>query len=307
MSPTQNSEKSVMNDDIMNVNTGAPGPVRFEVACAGGVLAGWRWPKEDLPPLLFCHATGFCASAYKQMLQRLSGQFDIFALDMRGHGKTRLAADPECLRSWNLYAGDIAEFLSLEARNGWTLAGHSMGGVVVAMAARGRTDIAAIALIEPVAMPPVMALVARTPIWPWLSQRFSLARLARRRRSEWPAREEVAAAYGRKPVFRNWAPGVLDNYLEDGLADDDGGVRLACAPTWEAATFQAHDNDFWGAVRAAPALVRVLAANHKSSTVWADARRRFVRIGALVALQDGVSHLIAMERPDLAAQFVAGE
>ncbi|VAV92894.1 hypothetical protein MNBD_ALPHA05-702, partial [hydrothermal vent metagenome] len=112
---------------------------------------------------------------------------------------------------------------------------------------------------------------------------------------------------GRKPVFRNWAPGVLDDYLEDGLADDDGGVGLTCAPAWEAATFQAHDNDFWGALRAAPAPVCVLAADHKSSTVWRHAHRRFKRIGVSVTLQAGVSHLIAMERPDLAAQFVAGE
>ncbi len=291
----------------MNVTTGGSGPVRFQIACAGGVLAGWRWPNDGAPPLLFCHATGFCASVYKQMLHRLSDQFDIFALDMRGHGRTRLAAAPEALRSWNTYADDVVEFLNLGARSGWTLAGHSMGGVVVTMAARGRDDIAAIALIEPVAMPPAMALVVRTPIWPWLARRFSLARLARRRRSQWPARADVAAAYGRKPVFRNWAPGVLDDYLEDGLADEDGGVRLACAPAWEAATFQAHDNDFWGAVRAAAAPVRVLAADHKSSTVWAHARRRFERIGAPVTLQAGVSHLIAMERPDLAAQFVAGE
>jgi pimeloyl-ACP methyl ester carboxylesterase len=294
-----------MNEDT--ITTGGSEPVRFQVACAGGVLAGWRWPNEGAPPLLFCHATGFCASAYKQMLQHLNGQFEVFALDMRGHGRTCLAAVPEGLRSWKTYADDVAEFLNHEARSGWTLAGHSMGGVVVAMAARGRDDVASIALIEPVAMPPAMRLIVRTPIWPFVARRFSLARLARRRRSQWPARADVAAAYGRKPVFRNWAPGVLDDYLEDGLADDDGGVRLACAPVWEAATFQAHDNDFWGAVRAAPAPIRVLAADHKSSTVWRHAHRRFERIGVSVARQAGVSHLIAMERPDLAAQFVAGE
>jgi pimeloyl-ACP methyl ester carboxylesterase len=290
-----------------NIITSAPGPVRFQMTCADGVLAGWRWPNEGAPPLLFCHATGFCASVYKQMLQHLSDRFEIFALDMRGHGRTRLAADPEGLRSWKVYADDVAEFLNHEARTGWTLAGHSMGGVVVTMAARGRDDVAAIALIEPVAMPPTMRLAARTPLWPFMARRFTLVRLASRRRSQWPAREDVAAAYGRKPVFRNWAPGVLDDYLEDGLADDDGGVRLACAPVWEAATFQAHDNDFWGALRAAPAPVCVLAADHKSSTVWRHAHRRFKRIGISVALQAGVSHLIAMERPDLAAQFVAGE
>jgi len=283
------------------------GPIRFSLKRPDGAVAGWRWVNEGAPPLLFCHATGFCASVYKRMLQPLSDRFDIFALDMRGHGRTSLPADPGTLRSWDIYADDVASFLNSEARDGWTLSGHSMGGVVVAMASRGRKDVSAIRLIEPVAMPPATALLARTPIWPHIAQRFPLVRGARQRRSVWPARGDVMASYDRKKIFRSWAPGVLADYLEDGLVDADGGVRLSCAPAWEAATFQAHANDFWGAVRAAPAPIRVLAADDRSSTVWPGALRRFRRAGGQVAKQPGASHLIAMEKPDFVAEFVAAE
>ncbi len=284
------------------------GPVRFSLKRSDGVFAGWRWVNEDAPPLLFCHATGFCASAYKQMLQPLSGRFDIFALDMRGHGRTSLPADPGALHSWDIYADDVEGFLNSQARDGWTLSGHSMGGVVVAMAARGRNDVSAIRLIEPVAMPPVTALLARTPIWPFIARRFPLVRGARQRRSVWPSRADVTASYQCKKIFRGWAPGVLEDYLEDGLEEDNSGaVHLSCAPDWEAATFQAHANDFWGAVRAAPAPIRVLVADDISSTVWPDALQRFRRAGGQVVMQSGVSHLIAMEKPDFAAEFVAAE
>lgn len=290
----------------MDADKSAIAPTRFSVSLRGGELAGWRWRREGAPALLFCHATGFCASAYKQMLHRLAARFDVYALDMRGHGRTRLEADPAHLRSWRIYAEDIAAFLDAERRAAWRLAGHSMGGVVVALAALGRTNVAALRLVEPVAPSPLYAQIAGTFIWPYLVRRMPLVRQAKNRRARWTDRATVIDAYKRKPLFRGWAGGALADYLEDGLIDDDEGVRLACDPRWEAATFAAQANDFWSAVSAAPAPVAVLAADHCSSTVWPAARRRFRRAGAGLDEIAGVTHLAPMEKPALTAEFIAG-
>lgn len=271
-----------------------------------GALAGLRWARADKPPLLYCHATGFCASAYKQMLQILSADFDVYALDMRGHGRTALPADPPALRSWDVYAGDVAAFLDREDRRDWTLAGHSMGAVTAALAARGRDDIRALKLIEPVAPPPVFAFAAKTPLWPLLSRRIPLVAQAARRRAAWPDRAAVAENYAGKALFRNWAEGVLADYLEDGLTQTAEGVRLSCDPAWEAATFAAQANDFWGAVRRAPAPVSVLVADHPTTTAGSGARRRLRRFGAVVTATAAASHLAPLEKPGFAAQFVAG-
>ena len=285
-------------------------PARFSLTLDDGEIAGWRWRNPEKPPLLFCHATGFCASVYKQVLSLLAGQYDIFAIDQRGHGRTTLPADPGRLRSWSTYAGDVTRFLNAHDRQGWTLAGHSMGAVVVTMAARGRADISNIALIEPVVIPEVLSLYARTPLWPFFRDAMPLVRGAAKRRASWPDRETVKTSYERKRLFRDWAPGVLDDYLEDGLVEvgdeDDDGVSLACTPAWEAATFGAQANDFWAALGAAPAPVRVLAAVHASSTVAPMFRRRLRRKVAHLEETAGVSHLAPMEKPDLAAAFIAG-
>jgi len=281
-------------------------PTRMTTAIGGGVIAGWHWSQAGKPPLLFCHATGFCASVYKQMLQALSADFDVFAIDLRGHGRTRLDANPDHLRSWNIYARDIAEFLNFQNKTNWTLAGHSMGAIAATMAARGRTDIASLKLIEPVAMPPLLALAAKMPIWSFYAQRLPMVQQAARRRSAWPDRAAVEATYARKRLFAAWADGVLSDYLEDGLCDIADGVSLACAPRWEAATFAAQANPFWAALAHAPAPVSVLAADHPSTTAPGAAQRRFARFGAAVALVGGVSHLAPMEDPDLAARFVLG-
>lgn len=281
-------------------------PIRVLVTLKGDAFAGWRYVNEAAPPLLFCHATGFCASAYKQMFSHLQNDFDITALDQRGHGRTRAATDPAGLTSWKTYASDIAAFLDQSGRDGWVLAGHSMGAVAATLASRGRSDIAALRLIEPVAMPPIVQYLARLPWWRERIMKRPPASLARKRRVFWPNREAVRESYGKKALFARFADGALLDYLEDGLTETEEGVRLSCDPEWEAATFSAHAHDFWGAVRAAPAPVSVLGARGATSTLFPSASRRFRAAGAQIGRVDGVSHLVAMEKPALAAAFLRG-
>lgn len=276
-------------------------------------MAGFHYAQPGAAPLLFCHANGFCASSYGRMLAALAGKFDIFALDLRGHGRSTLHADPRRLTGWAIHAQDVAAFLdaapaALGARGPWRLAGHSMGGVAVTLAAVGRKDVAALRLVEPVATPRLSGLLARTPFWPVLAGATPLVAGARRRRDRWPSREEALASYQEKKLFSTWAAGVLEDYLADGLTDSvDGGVRLSCAPEWEAANFAAQRHDFWGALRRAPAPVAVLGANHPSSTLFLDAPERLRRLGARVEIQDGASHLLPMEAPEAAAGFIASD
>ncbi|PQA87811.1 alpha/beta fold hydrolase [Hyphococcus luteus] len=287
----------------MTSGTG-PAPQRIRIELNDGALAGFRWPAPDRPPLLFLHATGFCACVYRRMLGGLKDRFDIYALDLRGHGLNTRPADPSRLRSWKPFVADARAFLDRERREGWTLAGHSMGAATSVLVAQGRTDVAALKLIEPVAMPGWMTFAAKTPFWPLMSNRIPLVRQAARRRNRWPDRESVLASYARKGLFKAWAPGVLEDYLEDGLVDDASGegVRLSCDPRWESATFAAQANDVWAAARAAPAKMSVFAADHPSSTVSSAARARFRRLGAELVVRPGVSHLAPMEKPqDLAA------
>ncbi|MFQ5562674.1 MAG: alpha/beta fold hydrolase [Parvularculaceae bacterium] len=281
-------------------------PERFTVPLDDGVQAGWRWRSPGAPPLLFCHATGFCASTYQRLLAPLAGRFDVYALDLRGHGRTQLPADPKRLRSWSVYARDIAAFLDSRDRESWVLAGHSMGAAASLMAATGRRDVAALALIEPVALPLPLIWIVHSPLWAICKHRFPIVRGALRRRDRWPDRDEACAIYARKPPFARWANGVLEDYLLDGLITEEGGdVRLACAPSWEAATFAAQANDLWRAAAVAPAPMAVLAARHRSSTLMGRARQRFRRLGADLIDLEGVTHLAPMEDPETVAAGLA--
>ena len=284
-----------------------PSAERILAPTRDGALAGLHWRADEAPQLVFLHATGFCASAYRPMFELLNGRFEILALDLRGHGRTRLQADPTDFKSWTTYADDVVFALDATPAPapGRLLAGHSLGAVVATLAAAGGARSDRLALIEPVATPMTVSTMARTPIWPLIAGRWPLVRRARSRRATFPSRTAAAESYRRKPLFARWAPGALGGYLEDGLVDDAAGVRLACEPQWEAATFMAQSHNFWSAIKRVRAPISVLTARDPTSTVRPMAERALRRLGTAMTVETGASHLIPFERPDLAARFLA--
>ncbi len=283
---------------------------RLRVLLADGEIALLRFGRAGAPPLLFGHANGFCASAYRQMFEALGDRFDIFAVDLRGHGRSTLATDCANHRSADIFGRDMGALLSalrdgLAAGTKWTLSGHSLGAVAVTLAAVGRSDIAALQLIEPVAMPRLWYAFAHTPMWPFLSRQTPLVKGAMKRRGEWPSADAVAESYRRKAIFSTWAPNVLGDYLSDGLAPTPVGVKLSCTPAWEAATFAAQAHDIWKAAAAVNAPIRILAARHPTSTVSPDALRRYQALGVEVVMVDDATHLYPFEDPEGAARFLA--
>lgn len=288
--------------------------VAFDLA--DGRLAALRFPAETPKRrMLFCHANGFCASAYLKVFDALPRDIEVLALDLRGHGRTQLPANPRTHRSWEVYGRDINAVLDrIGPDDGdWILAGHSMGAVSVLLAAAGRrgSRVADLRLIEPPVLPSAFRALARTPFARPVLARTTMVKGALGRRAHWPDRDAALASYAGKTFFSSWAPGVLADYLVDGLADatDGDGVRLACAPEWEAANFMSHAHPVFGAVRtfhlATDVRISLLAAGPRSTVSRGD-RLRFRSAGAHVRETRAAGHLLPMERPKLAAAFLVG-
>lgn len=336
---------------------------RFTSVGRDGNLCGWFFPasgkeetnsphvlqakplstKNPAITIVFIHATGFCASTYKQVFANNQFDVDIFAPDMRGHGRTRLPTDPKRLRSWSTYSEDIHEFLD-NLKNGRVLqcegaladkkfdaikgpillAGHSMGAVTALMASKNRDDIAGAVMIEPVIIPDIASKFAASPLWSLVASRFPIAAKAEQRRNQWDSRDAVFESYKQKPIFANWHDGMLRDYLEDGLRPishenyDEGasGVELSCTPSWEAATFRAQANSFWSALRALTKVkhtsdvargalpIHVLAGRVKGSTISAQAEAQLQKAGIKTIREEEYGHLLPMENPALAARFL---
>lgn len=281
----------------------APEPVRFTLQ--DGEMAGYRWSRANAPRLIFAHANGFNALTYRRLLAPLADEFDIIAVDLRGHGRSTLPADPSRHRSWDIHARDLAALVSsLDARE-TVLSGHSMGATSMLMATAhlARTP-AGLVLVEPVVMPPLVYAMMHSPFGPAFSNRLTIVKNAKTRMEGWAAPEDAKARYDAKTMFSRWAPGMLEDYLEDGLVKRDGEWRLACRPAWEAANFAAQRNRPLAAARRTDAPIAVLKAGRGSTLRNAQG---LLDAGATITERPEAGHLIAMENPQFTAEWLAAE
>jgi pimeloyl-ACP methyl ester carboxylesterase len=280
---------------------------RLTLELADGTISGLRWGAEKTPPdLIFLHANGFNAAAYRPLLAPLGGRWSVAALDMRGHGFSTLPTDPEQLVDWWPYARDLVAVLDQWVPPGAppvVLAGHSMGGITAILAASRRPKaVRGLVLADPVLMPPAMRWALYLPWGRSRARQTPLALAARKRRAVFTSKSEARSTYATRKTFSTWQPGFLDGYVDGGFADDPQGVRLACGPDWEAANFVAHRHNSWGALARLAMPVSLFAAEQGSTVSGGLARVSRVAPRAQASIVPDTTHFIPMERPDVIRQ-----
>lgn len=280
-----------------------------------GMLSLYHWQTEATgrPVLHWAHANGFNGHTYAPLLSPLADRFDIYAWDARGHGRTDWRAEPKEMTGWDIYGRDLIALLEVLAeKHGqkiW-LGGHSMGGCASVIAAAERPDlVAGLILADPV-ITPKMTIFMR------LAMKFSkrggavLAEMAKKRRAEWPDRETVKKAYTGRGAFTTWADGFLDAYLDGGLLQGDEGLKLACAPHWEAANFKGPQLDCQKYIRRLTVPFTLLTAEQGSTSFY---RHPFERLAVdkKVETVAGTTHFLPMEiadrlRDEIIARITSG-
>jgi pimeloyl-ACP methyl ester carboxylesterase len=258
------------------------------------------------PPAHFSHATGLCAGVYSPLTNLLGSQLGIIGLDDRGHGKTAVPADPTRLKSWDVFADDLAIFF--ESLSEPVIAiGHSRGATASLLLAVKRPELVrALVLIDPTILP-------LSWMWWWYlakktgaAKRVPIAATAARRRYVWPDRRSMLDSYREKAVFSRWQKEFLRAYIETGTeVTADGNIRLCCAPAWESRCFAVCPHDVW---RYIPRLKQptLVLYGAKSDTFRAPAARRFkakVPAAVMVSLEE-TGHFVPMERPAETAETI---
>lgn len=265
-----------------------------------GVMAGVEMGPEDRPvDLVFCHANGFNALTYRTLLSPVSeAGYRVLAIDMRGHGRSELEADPgDGHGSWANYGSDLIGLLETLEAPPALVAGHSMGGTSALVAAGLRPDLLGrLVLLDPVVMREDVArtLGATTGSSP-------LAIGALRRRNQFDSREAAYDAYFGRGAFKSWPAAMLADYLADGLVENgEGGFRLACAPAWEAANFSAREHRPWPGFFESTCPIRILKAE-VGSTCQVDDRLDELRATGRITVETipGTGHFLPMEVPEV--------
>jgi pimeloyl-ACP methyl ester carboxylesterase len=256
-------------------------------------------PTDRAPDIVFSHANGFNARTYRSILAPLADQFRILAIDMRGHGATRLSTEIDGRTDWSDLRDDLLAFLEAELAGPVVLAGHSMGGAASLLAAATAPErVRALALFDPVFFDAARAARVEGP--------NPLAEGALRRRAQFPSKADVTAAYTGRGAFRTWQPEQIEDYVEAGFQPtEDGQVTLTCSPAWEASNFRTHGSDAWSALLATQCPVRMLRAEI-GTTARIDDRLVELQSHPRIRIETtpGTTHFLPMERPELVRQVL---
>lgn len=276
---------------------------RFHVELTDGRLAGIAFgdPVRDVDAL-FLHANGFNAMTYQSILAPLGLRAHVAAIDMRGHGRSTVEANPGKLMGWTTYRDDVIAAIEQIAPNGLVLAGHSMGATICLLVAAKRPDlVTGLVLTDPVLMPPGFYRNMYFPGVPSISKSKSkMSKQALRRRNSFSSQAEAIEQFTGRGAFKTWRAPFLEDYVTDGIVQGETPDEwvLACTPQWEAANFGAHRNRPWSAIRKVQAPLVVIRAD-KGSTFLKSSLHRFMRAQpyAVTLQPSGTTHFLPMERP----------
>jgi pimeloyl-ACP methyl ester carboxylesterase len=255
-------------------------------------------PLPDLPRLLFAHANGFPGSSYRSFLGPLAERFDVHPLDRMGHhpdfpvGHNWLALRDELLHTLE---GIETPVIGV---------GHSMGGVLMAMAAEAAPQhFRCVVMLDPPLMLGLDAWAMKAAKWLGFVERVTPARQSRGRRTLWPDRDAMRHSLRRRRLFRRFTPEALEDYVEGGTRLlDDGRAVLLYDPQVEVEIFR-HLPDHLGSLPRRLRLPFALLAGEDSDLLTPRRRRRLERYGVPVRLVPG-THMFPMEHPDEARQVL---
>ena len=273
------------------------GFVEIDTPHGSGAVAYLELGPGDRPvDVVFLHANGFNARAYRTILAPLAGALRIVAPDHRGHGATTLPTTTEGRADWHDVASDLLAFMEALGIEEAVLAGHSMGGTAALLvAADAPPTVRSLVLFDPVILPYELAQEGR------LAQDSPMVQGALRRRRRFPSREAAIESYRGRGAFRTWTDAMLADYVAAGFKDRaDGTVEIACAPEWEVSNYLSQGHDSWSAFERARCPIRILQAA-EASTANLQGREGVLIAGGEVRIETvpGTTHFLPMERPEL--------
>lgn len=258
----------------------------------------WR-ERKGLPILLFVHATGFNAHTYRTNLNLLKSDFEIFAIDLRGHGFSKAKADWNAFTSWDVYIDDLVSFIR-KLPKPITLAGHSLGSMLcLALAARYPETVSHLLMIEPIIMTPI-----RTKLWALVKllgqgKRIEIAAKAKNRRYIFETRDQIITTYTGRKAFKSWPSNILADYVDGGTKKSaSGGIELTCHPNWEASSFANISHLSWSMLKQLRCKTRLVYAT-KSTTISEKVVRIIAnRFPQISIARYEASHFIPMEETE---------
>jgi pimeloyl-ACP methyl ester carboxylesterase len=250
------------------------------------------------PVLQFSHGNGFPASSYKRMLDALSGQFQIHAVERIGHDRAYPVTN-----NWPHLERELIAAIELHKEPVYLL-GHSLGGLLSTAVALARPErVKAVVILDAPVLANWHALMFRLLKLSGRDARFSPAAATLRRRVEFDSLEAARRHFQSKPIFANLDDEVLTDYLGR-PADATAPLRLSFDAAIEARIYRTIPDTLARRMRRGSKVpIGFLAGTRSTETRLVGLSAAQALVGQHLQWIDG-SHLFPLERPIAAARSV---
>jgi pimeloyl-ACP methyl ester carboxylesterase len=176
------------------------------------------------PLLIFSHANGFSASTYSKLFRLLEPQFQVAAVERFGHTQKHPVTN-----NWPHLVDELGEFVSeqiaLHRVTRAHLVGHSLGGFLSLLLTYQRPELVdRLVLLDSPILTGKKALLLRLAKALNIDERYSPARFAKVRRTQWPSVEAARAHFASKALFTRWDPDMLSDYANFGTREAAAGT-----------------------------------------------------------------------------------
>lgn len=253
--------------------------------------------------LLFLHASGYPPDSYRPLLDLLRRDMEVWPLELR---PLNPSSHPGTFRQWGELADEVIAEVEGKGQVPCHGVGHSLGAVVLLLAAYRRPDLfKGVVLLDPVLLPLwVYTLGAVLPVC-WLERHAPLAARALRRRDHWPDRDSAWRQLRSRKVFRG-IPDAEFGAMLDGMLGPDpvGGLRLRFPKAWEARIYGTPTWPYTALLRLQVplCLVRGEHSDTLSRGIWRLIG--LLRPGARLVDLPETGHLLPLERPAEVAALI---
>ena len=187
---------------------------------AGTAISTWSWPGHDgAPRLVLVHGGGAHAGWWSWTGPLLAPAWDVVAVELSGHGRSGRRPGDYSFGAW------ADEVLAAAGDGPAVLIGHSMGGVIVAIAAQraGSDRVPAVVIVDAPLERPTSASLGDGP------RRMAVAQSTE-------TREALLARFRLVPDQDALHPAMLDHVAQEGHVEVEGRFAWRFDPSLFAAS-----------------------------------------------------------------------
>ncbi|HCD26559.1 MAG TPA: alpha/beta hydrolase [Gammaproteobacteria bacterium] len=284
-----------------------PQPKQHDLDLGGEPFCVFEWGQSGGQQILLVHATGFHARCWDAVVRLLPNDWHIFAVDMRGHGRSTNAGP----LTWHQFGSDLLNVCAQLNIKDAIGVGHSMGGHCIVHACGYKPQLfRQLVLVDPVILSPELYQNRDRHQYEQVDDHP-----VARRRSHFASVAEMHGRYAERMPYQLWQPEIFRDYCEYGLlpAASGEGLELACPAKVEAAIYMGNfDADLYELIptintptvvlRARPRAPGGVEMDFSASPTWPELAQQFPH-GQDVLLPE-LTHFIPMQDPGLVADFI---